>query len=47
MKELIDEAAAFIVDNPERAELIYYFLTKMDDEQKAAFVLAYRILKEE
>ena len=47
MKALIDEAQELIQDRPEESLLIYEVLTNWDEEMKQAFVLAWRILKDE
>ena len=47
MKQLIKEATGFILDNPEISETIHHILTEWDDDIKAAFVLAYRLLEED
>lgn len=45
MKDLIEDALEMIYDRPkEEIELMHYVLT-MDDELKAAFLIAYQLWK--
>ncbi len=47
LTELIQDSVSLILDRPEEAQLIHYVLTEFDDEMRAAFVLAYRIVQDQ
>lgn len=47
MKELIDHAIEMIKNKFKESKLIHYVLTEWDNEMRQAFILAWRVLKDE
>jgi len=45
--ELIDEAQEMLLDQSRPVQDLIYFIAKLDNEERAAICLAYRILYEE
>jgi len=47
MRELIKEATAMLMDKPHLERELIYYMAKMPEEERAAIVIAYQLLREE